>query len=132
MKDAIQKGLSKEHYHKEEVKQIEREFNTGTTKGLTLEDATERIEKYGTNELEKEEKESMWEKIKEQFDDILVKILLVAAVISFLIASMSDDAEGISAFVEPLVILLILIANAVIGVIQDSNADQAIEALMEM
>jgi Ca2+-transporting ATPase len=115
-----------------EVKEIIAELETDPVNGLSTHEATARLDKYGPNELEKEEKASLWEKIKEQFDDLLVKILLAAAVISFLIALTDDKDGGISAFVEPLVILLILIANAFIGIIQDSNAEGALDALMDM
>lgn len=99
--------------------------------GFSSETAKELLEKHGGNELEEEEKESIWEKIFEQFQDNLVRILLFAATISFIIA-LTDGHGGISAYIEPLVILLILIANAAIGVIQDINADKAIEALKKM
>lgn len=99
---------------------------------MTDAEAKKRLETYGPNELEKKEKESIWSKIKEQFEDLLVRILLAAAVISFLIALTDDKDEGIGAYVEPLVILLILVANAAIGVIQDNNAEGALEALMDM
>jgi len=59
---------------------------------LSQKDAERRLEKYGFNELEKKEKESIWAKIKEQFEDLLVRILLAAACISFLIA-LTDDKE---------------------------------------
>jgi len=88
--------------------------------------------KYEPNILEEEEKESVLEKILEQFGDPLVKILLGAAAVSFILALTGDHEEGIAAFIEPLVILLILIANATIGVWQDINADKAIEALKKM
>ena len=90
--------------------------------------------KYGANELEHEEASSLWELVLEQFDDILVKILLAAAAVSFGLAYVDDAAaeEGWTAYVEPLVILLILILNAIVGVWQESNAESALEALKEM
>ena len=128
----LESHLEKVDYHKKSVEEVVKHFNTDLKTGLTESEAAKRLEKYGLNELEAKEKESLWEKIKEQFDDLLVKILLIAATISFIIALTDDKDEGIAAYVEPIVILLILIANAIIGIAQDNNADKAIDALMDM
>ena len=63
-----------------------KELSTNLSKGLTEAEAEKRLKEYGPNQLEKEEEESLWDKIKESFEDLLVRILLLAAVISFIIA----------------------------------------------
>jgi len=108
-------------------------LGTNVETGLSGKEADVRLNKYGLNELDEEEGESIWEKIKEQFNDYLVQLLLVAAVISYLVAYFAEnDEDSIPPWVEPLVIFLILIANAVIGVYQDYNAEKAVEALKQL
>jgi len=109
-------------------------FSVSMENGLSDTQAKANLDKYGPNELPAEVGKTYWELILEQFDDLLVKILLLAACISLFLAvceEHEDPQEAITAYVEPFVILLILIANAIVGVWQEKNAEEAIEALKE-
>ncbi|KAF4603898.1 hypothetical protein EYR40_001071 [Pleurotus pulmonarius] len=108
-------------------------FNVDPVNGLTSDQSAKHAELYGKNILPEDPPTPLWELILEQFKDQLVLILLGSAVVSFVLALL-EDSEGSSlfgAFVEPTVILLILIANAAVGVIQEANAERAIDALKE-
>jgi P-type Ca2+ transporter type 2A len=123
-------------------------FSVDPASGLTSDLAVKHAELYGKNgessrlfylwqclsndlylELPEDPPNPLWELILEQFKDQLVLILLASAVISFVLALLEDNSDGTwwSAFVEPLVILLILVANAAVGVIQETNAEKAID-----
>jgi Ca2+ transporting ATPase len=123
-----------EDAHAKTVEEVQNFFNVDPDKGLSIDQIKRNQAKYGPNELPAEEGKSIWQLVLEQFNDLLVKILLLAAIISFVLALFeehNDINETLTAFVEPLVILLILIANAVVGVWQERNAESAIEALKE-
>lgn len=131
-KDKKSKHLvtNNDKYWKNTPKEMYNIFNQ-TDKGYSSEKAKELLDLHGLNELKEAEKESIWEKIAEQFEDRLVRILLIAAVISFIIA-LTEKEEGISAYIEPIVILIILVVNAAISVFQDIKADNALEALKKL
>ncbi|XP_041058015.1 sarcoplasmic/endoplasmic reticulum calcium ATPase 2 isoform X1 [Carcharodon carcharias] len=120
-----------ENAHIKTVDEVLAYFNANETTGLSLEQVKKHKERWGPNELPAEEGKSLWELVIEQFEDLLVRILLLAACISFVLAWFEEGEETVTAFVEPFVILLILIANAIVGVWQERNAENAIEALKE-
>jgi Ca2+-transporting ATPase len=118
-----------------EVHECEEKYQVNRKYGLSLEEVEKRRQRYGCNELEKHEGTSIFKLILDQLNDTLVRILLVAAVVSFVLAWYDGEEGGemeITAFVEPLVIFLILIVNAIVGIWQESNAEKALEALKEI
>ncbi len=96
--------------------------------GLSDSEAKSRLTQYGANELEEGKKKSMLQKFLEQFKDLMILILIAAAAIS----AMVPNAEGHREWVDAIIILAVVIINAVMGVIQEAKAEQAIEALREM
>uniref|UniRef100_A0A6Q2Z8G5 Calcium-transporting ATPase n=1 Tax=Esox lucius TaxID=8010 RepID=A0A6Q2Z8G5_ESOLU len=120
-----------ENAHAKEPEEVVSYFGVDQTSGLTPDQFKKNLARYGYNELPAEIGKTIWELVVEQFEDLLVRILLLAACISFVLALFEEGEETVTAFVEPLVILLILIANAIVGVWQERNAESAIEALKE-
>jgi Ca2+ transporting ATPase len=105
-------------------------FAVDAASGLRDDQVTALRAKHGKNAIPEDPPTPLWELILEQFKDQLVLILLGSAVVSFVLA-LFDDEEGLSAFVDPAVILTILVLNAVVGVSQESSAEKAIAALQE-
>jgi P-type Ca2+ transporter type 2A len=103
-------------------------FDSNGTQGLSEEQVLAASKRYGPNELAPDEPTSFWTLVIKQFDDMLVKILLAAAAVDFIITFSNGDS-GFTAFVEPFVILLVLIANAAVGVTTESSAEAAILSL---
>jgi len=106
-------------------------LETDLKRGLSEEEAKLRIGKFGPNEIPSSPSPSLLSLIIAQFKELLVLILLGAAVVSFLLALFEESEDRLTAFVEPAVILIILAANATVGVIQETNAEKAISALKQ-
>ncbi len=82
----------------------------------------------GKNCLNIAKKKSIFSRFAAQFSDFMILVLLAAAAISFWVSYMSGDGD----FIDPIIILVIVVLNAVIGVIEESRADNALEALKQM
>lgn len=94
--------------------------------GLSSKEAAERLEKYGANTLQEGKKKSLLEKFVDQFKDFMILVLLVAAVVSMFAHSGDPDPT------DAIIILAVVLLNAVLGVFQESKAEEAIEALKKM
>jgi len=90
--------------------------------GLTSEEASKRIEKYGENKLKGKPKKSLFSMFLAQLKDMLIYVLLGAAVITL----------AIQEYVDAVIIIMVVVLNAVIGVVQEYKAGKAIEALQKM
>ena len=97
--------------------------------GLTADEARARLEKYGENKLREKKKKTNLQRFFDQFKDAMIIILLIAAAISFVIACVEKNPRE---FFEPALILLIVVLNAIMGVVQESKAEKALDALKNM
>ncbi|MCI6871899.1 MAG: cation-translocating P-type ATPase [Streptococcus hyointestinalis] len=93
--------------------------------GLSSQEAKARLDAYGHNELEEGEKRSLVAKFLDQFKDLMIIILLVAAVLSVI----TSGGEGVT---DAIIILTVVVLNAAFGVYQEGQAEAAIEALKNM
>ena len=112
------------------LKILER-FNVDPNLGLTDAQVLASRALHGPNELPPEPATPLWRRLLAQFDDLLVRILVAAAVVDLLISWANGELGSRSSFVEPGVIFLILVANAAVGVATEANAERALEALRE-
>ncbi len=117
------------NWHSIEPAQVLKELGTDLHKGLTEGEVKSRLEKYGYNELKKEEKISPFTLFINQFKNILIIILLVAIALSVLVYFI-DPEEG--EIVDAVIIAVIVVFCAVLGFIQEYRAERALEALKKM
>ena len=116
-------------YHNESTEEILRALGADPDTGLTGETAAARLAEHGENRLREKKKKSTLRRFLDQFKDVMILILLAAAAVSFVIACTGDDPME---FFEPGLILLIVVLNAVMGMLQESKAEKALDALKSM
>lgn len=109
------------------ISQVEKELQTNIKNGLTEEQVKANYEKYGMNELKQKKKKSLFVKFLEQFKDFMIIVLIVAAVVSGAVGI--AEGEGIT---DTIIILIVVVVNAIIGVVQESKAEKSLEALQKL
>ncbi len=109
-------------FHGLPIENLTDTLKTHLEKGLTQEEAQERLKKYGPNELQEKPRPGFLQLLLAQFNNFLVMILIVAAVVSLFLGE----------YVDAIAIIVIVILNAVVGVVQESKAEAALAALKKM
>ncbi|MGK7379589.1 cation-transporting P-type ATPase [Planococcus sp. 1R117A] len=109
-------------WHQLTVQEVMEVLQTDVNKGLTEEEAANRSRQWGLNVLPEPEKESAILRFIKHFKDVLIYVLMGAAIITILLGH----------YIDTLVILLVIVINAAIGFIQESKAEKALEGIREM
>lgn len=111
-------------YFNEEVSSIIEKLETDKVKGLSENQVIKKREQFGQNKLEETKKQSLVVRFLLQFKDALTIILIIAAIISIVVQP--ED------YIDSLIIMFVVIVNALLGVIQENNAERSLEALQQM
>ena len=115
--------------HSTQKEELLTSLSTDETRGLTDEQVKMLRAEHGENRLQEKKKKTMFWRFIDQFRDAMILILIAAAIISFVVAITEGNPKE---FFEPLLILFIVILNAVMGVMQESKAEKALDALKSL
>lgn len=116
-------------WHHMSLDEINKGLQTDFENGLTSEKVSAKRQQFGMNKLAGKKKKTMLQRFLEQFKDAMVLILILAAAISFVVAWNGHEKTE---FLEPIIILFIVVVNAIMGVVQESKAEKALDALQNM
>lgn len=114
------------YFHSETKDSVIKELSTDITSGLSEEQVVKKRDRFGENRLSEKKKKTNLQRFADQFKDVMILILIAAAAVSFTVACIERQPRE---FFEPVLILLIVILNAVMGVVQESKAEKALDAL---
>lgn len=121
-------------YHDQAAEEVLSALETDVQRGLTAEQVAARRAQYGENKLDEKKKKPLIVRFLEQFKDVMIIILLIAACVSFgvICYQVVEGKENPIEFVEPALIVFIVVLNAIMGLVQESKAEKALEALKNM
>ena len=115
--------------HSQPKSELLSSLQTTQEQGLTATQAAQRLSQYGLNKLAEKKPKTNLQRFLTQSKDVMIIILLIAAAISFVIACVEGEPME---FFEPVLILLIVVLNAIMGMVQESKAEKALDALKNM
>ena len=118
--------MKENNYYNKKVEELYKELNTSIN-GLTEEEASKRLEKYGENKLAERKKKSNFVIFLSQFNDLMIILLIFASVFSAVISYIQKES-----YADSVIILIIVIINATLSFIEEKKADKAIEELNKM
>ena len=125
-------GVMLMKYYLEDEKKVLEELKTGEN-GLTSKEAESRVAEHGKNKLKEAEKESLFKKFINSLADPMIIMLLVAALIQGIVAVVQAGGKPtVKDFADVLVILVVVIINTIMSLVQESKAEAAMDALMQM
>ena len=116
-------------FHSSKKEEILSALNTDVNRGLTSQKVAELQAKFGKNKLQEKKKKSNLQRFFDQFKDVMIIILIIAAIVSFVVVCVEKNWGELF---EPALILLIVILNAIMGVYQEGKAEKALDALKNM
>ena len=115
--------------HYEKLDNLMTKLQADSERGLTTSQVIDRKAEYGENRLREKKRKTLLQHFFDQFKDVMILILIAAAAVSFIIACTQGELRE---FFEPILILLIVVLNAIMGVLQENKAERALEALKKM
>ena len=110
------------------LSEVKQKLRTNFQYGLTNEEVDKRFNEYGENKLEDKPRESLILRFFKQFNDFMIIVLIVAAIVSAAIEKM----QGSNDYLDSIIIIAIVIFNAIMGVVQEAKAEKSLEALKKM
>ncbi len=114
-------------FYNQSAQEVEEQLSTNTESGLTQTEAKKRLGQYGYNEFQKKTHKSLFLKFLDQFKSFMILVLVAAAIISGVVGYM--EGEG---FTDAIIILIIVVLNAIIGVVQEAKAEKSLDALEKL
>lgn len=118
--------MKENNYYNKKVEELYKELNTSIS-GLTEEEASKRLERYGENKLAERKKKSNFIIFLNQFNDLMIILLIFASVFSAVISYIQKES-----YADSVIILIIVVINATLSFIEEKKADKAIEELNKM